>query len=98
MPGNQAIGRDVVLIGQKVVADELGVTSQAISNWYSRAGKSPPGSHLRNMPAPTLVRFRPGDTPQRTWKQSQLPAWRKWHARHLLEHGSHIPARNRKAG
>lgn len=96
MPGNQVIGKDVVLIGQEVVAAELHVTSQAISNWYKREALATaadgPGW---GMPAPVLIQFTPGKKPQKVWKKAQLPAWVKWHAAHLAEHGQHIPARNK---
>jgi hypothetical protein len=85
MPGNYVIGKDVVLIGQEVVAEELGVTSQAISNWFS------PERNLQGMPEPVLVQYKPGKKPLKVWRKSQLPAWRKWHTVHLVEQGQHIP-------
>lgn len=79
----------VELIGQEVVAAELGVTSQAISNWYAR--------ELRGMPVAIEVEYKPGKRPMRVWRRAQLGVWRKWHAKHIAEQGSHIPKRNRKA-
>jgi len=87
MPGNQVIGKDVVLIGQEVVADELGVTSQAISNWYSRG--------LEGLPEPVLIQYRPGKKPAKVWKKAQLSSWRKWHVVHLASQGQHIPRKQR---
>jgi hypothetical protein len=86
MPGNLVIGKDVVLIGQEVVAEELGVTSQAISNWYKR--------ELEGLPAPVLIQYQPGKKPLKVWRMSQLGTWRKWHKTHLADQGQHIPARN----
>ena len=51
MPNTHA----VELIGQEVVAEHLGVTSQAISNWYARG--------LEGMPKPTLIEYKPGKPP-----------------------------------
>lgn len=87
MPGNKVIGKDVVLIGQEVVAEELGVTSQAISNWYAR--------ELEGLPVPTLIQYKPGKKPLKVWRKQDLPAWRKWHVLHLADQGQHIPAKNR---
>lgn len=76
------------LIGQEVVAAELGVTSQAISNWYSR--------ELEGLPEPTLVQFKPGKKPGKVWRRQQLGPWRKWHAQHVAEQGIHIPRKQRE--
>lgn len=88
----------VELVGQEVVADYLGVTTSAISNWFARAELAPEGSHLKNLPVPTLIEFKPGKKPQKAWRRAQLPVWGKWHARHLADEGRYIPQRNRKAG
>jgi hypothetical protein len=85
----------VELIGQEVVAYELGVTSQAISNWYARAEIAPDDSHLRKMPKAIEVEYRPGKKPSKVWRRSQLPVWVKWHAKHIQEQGQHIPAKQR---
>ncbi len=73
----------VELVGQEVVAAELGVTSQAISNWYAR--------ELDGMPVPVLIEFQPGKTPRKAWRRAQLAVWKKWHEKHLAEQGDHIP-------
>lgn len=86
MPGVHKVD----LIGQEVVAEELGVTSQAISNWYSR--------ELEGLPVPTLIQYKPGKKPLKVWRRAQLGVWRKWHTGHIIEQGQHIPQRNRKAG
>jgi hypothetical protein len=83
MPGNNVIGKDVVLIGQEVVAEALGVTSQAISNWYAR--------ELEGLPEPTLIQYKPGKKPLKVWKRTQLGPWRKWHVNHVIEQAQHIP-------
>jgi hypothetical protein len=75
------------LIGQEVVAAELGVTSQAISNWYAR--------ELEGLPEPTLVQFKPGKKPGKVWRRQQLSTWKKWHSRHIAEQGLHIPMKQR---
>jgi hypothetical protein len=77
----------VELVGQEVVAAELGVTSQAISNWYAR--------ELDGMPVPVLIEFQPGKTPRKAWRRAQLGVWKKWHAKHIEEQGVHIPAKQR---
>ena len=89
MPGNSVVGKDVVLIGQDFLADYLGVTSQAISNWYSR--------DLSGMPAAMYVHYRPGKTPTRIWRTAQLPAWDRWMDKHKAQSGHHTPVRSRKA-
>lgn len=92
MPGVHKVD----LIGQEVVAEELGVTSQAISNWYKREARSMAnGGPSWKMPVPTLVQFKPGKTPQKVWRREQLKVWAKWHAGHLADQGRHIPARNK---
>lgn len=83
MPGNQVIGRDVVLIGQEVVAEYLGITSQAISNWHKRK--------LGGMPPYIPVHYTKGKAPAKVWKKSQLPAWGRWHENHKAETGQHTP-------
>ena len=89
MPGVHRID----LVGQEVIACDLGVTSQCISNWYKRQDES--GVDW-GMPKPTLIQFRPGKVPQKAWREAQRPLWKKWHAKHLEEQGDHIPARNRR--
>lgn len=78
----------VDLIGQEVIAEELGVTSQAISNWYAR--------ELAGLPTPTLIQYKPGKTPLKAWRRAQISVWKKWHAAHLAARGQNIPVRNRK--
>jgi hypothetical protein len=88
MPGNQVIGRDVVLIGQEVVAEYLDVTSQAISNWYNRG--------LEGMPPYIPIHYTGEKTPAKVWRKAQLPAWGRWHEKHKAETGQHTTDRNRK--
>jgi hypothetical protein len=83
MPGVHKVD----LIGQEVVAEELGVTSQAISNWYAR--------ELEGLPVPTLIQYKKGKTPLKVWRRAQLSVWVKWHASHLAEQGQHIPRKQR---
>jgi hypothetical protein len=83
----------VDLVGQEVVALELGVTSQAISNWYKREATS---GESWGMPVPTLIQYRPGKTPLKCWRRAQLATWVKWHNAHLAEASLHIPAKLRK--
>lgn len=73
----------ILLVGQEVVAAELGVTSQAISNWYAR--------ELDGLPVPTLIEFQTGKTPRKAWRRAQIDVWKKWHDKHLAEQGDHIP-------
>ena len=81
MPGVHRVD----LIGQEVVAWELGVTSQAISNWYAR--------DLPGLPVATLVQYNPGKPARKVWRRAQLGVWRKWHAVHLEQAGVFIPGR-----
>lgn len=84
----------VDLIGQEVVAAHLGVTSQAISNWYKREAEAVEndGAPWR-MPVPTLVQYRPGKKPTKVWRRAQLSVWKKWHDAHMAERGKNIPVR-----
>lgn len=85
MPGIHKVD----LIGQEVVAEELGVTSQAISNWYAR--------ELEGLPTPTLIQYKIGKKPLKVWRRAQLGVWRKWHVVHLTEQAQHIPQKQRTA-
>ena len=75
MPGNTVVGKNVSLIGQDYLAWHLGVTSQCISQWFSRP-------EVTGMPEPIPVHYRPGKVPGRIWTMSQVPAWDRWHAQH----------------
>jgi hypothetical protein len=91
-----AWGSKPELIGQEVIAHELGVTSQAVSNWYKRAITAPEDSHLKKMPPPTFVEYTPGKTPMKVWRRAQLPAWQKWYDKHLASSGKHVPIKQRR--
>lgn len=92
MPGIHRVD----LIGQEVVAEELGVTSQAISNWFARAEESPPDSHLRKLPVPTYIQYRKGKKPMKAWRQAQLKVWVKWHNLHLEQRYQNIPEKQKR--
>ena len=79
MPGNQVVGKDVVLIGQDFLAGHLGVTSQCVSNWYAR--------ELEGLPTPLWVHYKPGKNPTKIWTAAQLSTWERWHERHKAETG-----------
>src|ERR1700685_1932418 len=82
MPGNNVIGRNVVLIGQDYVADGLGVTSQAISMWYKREAEDVAGGlPAWGMPTPVPLLYAPGKKPSRVWRLGQMPAWRRFYAK-----------------
>lgn len=87
----------VELIGQEVVAEDLGVTSQAISNWYAReAEDAAAGKPGWGMPVPVLIEFKLGKVPRKAWRQAQRSVWKKWHAKHIAEQGVHIPKKQRR--
>lgn len=67
------------LVSQEVVADYLGVTPQAMSNWYAR--------NLHGMPVATEVERLPGKPPQKVWREAQLPVWQKWYEAHTANRG-----------
>jgi hypothetical protein len=79
----------VELVSQKRVAAELGVTSQAISNWYDR--------ELPGLPKAILVDHGPGSRPTRVYRNAQLAVWKKWHAKHVEARRDNIPRKNRPA-
>jgi hypothetical protein len=76
----------VVAVSQEVVAAELGVSTQAIANWYARG--------LQGLPAYIEVEGLPGSKSRRVWRKQQLAVWRNWHARHLALTGKHIGGRS----
>ena len=78
MPNTHA----VELVGQEVVADTLGVTTQCVSMWYKReAADVAAGKPAWGMPKPTLIEYKPGKPPAKVWRRQQLPVWEKWLAR-----------------
>lgn len=59
------------LIGQDVVARFLGVTSQAISNWFRH--------ELYGLPNPLLVEHGPDAKAGKVWQRFQLAQWGIWY-------------------
>jgi hypothetical protein len=99
MPGNTVIGRHVVLVGQDYIAHELGVGSPAVSMWYLREKRDmEAGLPSWGMPKAAPVLYAPGKKPSRVWRESQIPAWRRWYAkRHPEAAGQAEPAKAREA-
>lgn len=88
----------VELVGQEVVAAHLGVTSQAISNWYKREAQDTAlDKPAWGMPAPQLIEFSPGKKPQRCWRRAQLAVWAKWYEKRLAVNGKHVPPSRKRA-
>ena len=69
MPGVHKVD----LVSQDVVAAHLGVSTQAISNWYARG--------LEGMPVASLVQHKAGREPLKVWRRAQLEVWSKWFAK-----------------
>jgi hypothetical protein len=88
MPGNQVIGKDVVLVGQDVIAAFLGVSNQCITGWYER--------NLPGLPKPIEVHHCKHVS--RLWREAQKPAWEKWHAAHMARNGGRVTSDHAKGG
>ena len=78
------------LVGQDYVAYELGVTSQAMSNWY-QTGREKPG-----MPEPILISLSPGKRPVKAWHRAQIADWKTWYRDHVEGTSKFVPERNKK--
>lgn len=58
-------------IGNNIIAEALGVTSAAVSNWLTR--------EIPGLPAPdAIVRYQ--QKTEYLWLASRLAEWRAWHA------------------
>ena len=57
------------LVAQEVVADWLGVTSQAISNWYKREAEAmAAGAPAWGMPTPIEIEMTGDKAPRKAWR------------------------------